>query len=80
MAEVGSVVVDNAAPNAVVPDYDHTIDVSGLTGRYIRVAATREEYLAFTELRAFAAVPEPSSLALVALSLIACTWSCKRRR
>ena len=47
LAEVGSVIVDNAAPNTVAPDYDHTIDVSGMTGRYIRVATTGEEYLAF---------------------------------
>lgn len=68
LAEVGSVLVDNAGPQAVTPDYDLTIDVSGLTGRYIRLETTKEEYLAFTELRAFAAVPEPGTLALLGLA------------
>ena len=71
LAEVGSVIVDNAAWNSPTPDYDHTIDVSGMTGRYIRVETTREEYLSFAELRAFAAVaPEPSSLALLGVAIL----------
>jgi hypothetical protein len=71
LAEVGSVIVDNAAWNSSSPDYDHTIDVSGMTGRYIRVETTREEYLSFTELRAFAAVvPEPSSVALLSVACL----------
>jgi NedA-like, galactose-binding domain len=80
LAEVGSVTVDNAPPNTVVPDYDHTIDLGGMTGRYIRVATTREEYLSFTELRAFAAVPEPSSITLVWLGLLAFRRPFIRRR
>ncbi len=80
LAEVGSVIVDNAAPNAMMPDYDHTIDVSGMTGRYIRVATTREEYLSFTELRAFAAVPEPGAIVLAGLGLLGCAVPRKSRR
>jgi hypothetical protein len=80
LAEIGSVIVDNAAPNSVMPGYDHTIDVSGMTGRYIRLSTTRDEYLAFTELRAFAAVPEPDSLVLAGLGLLACAFRRKTCR
>jgi hypothetical protein len=74
---VGSVVVDNAAPNDVNPGYDHTIDLSGLAGRYVQVETTQGQYLAFTELRVFG-VPEPSSLALASLGILACLRRCKR--
>jgi hypothetical protein len=79
LMEVGFVIVDNDAPNSVTPDYDHTIDVSGMTGRYIRLSPTRDEYLAFTELRAFA-IPEPGSLALAVLSLLVCAFRRNARR
>jgi len=79
LMEVGSLIVDNEAPDSVTPDYDHTIDVSGLTGRYIRLSPTRDEYLAFTELRAFA-IPEPGSLVLAVLSLFGCAFRRTARR
>lgn len=69
LATVGSVIVDNADPKGVAGDYDHTVDLSGLTGQYIRVETTKAEYLSFTELRAFAAVPEPASLSLALFGL-----------
>lgn len=72
LAEVGSVIVDNADPASATPDYDHTIDVSGWTGRYVRVETTQNEYLSFTELRVFAAVPEPSTIALALLGVLGC--------
>ncbi|QDV80222.1 PEP-CTERM sorting domain-containing protein [Botrimarina mediterranea] len=71
LAEVGSVIVDNNGPMGATPDYDLTVDLSGLTGRYLRVETTRDEYLAFTELRAFApAVPEPTAVLLIGAGLL----------
>ena len=70
LTPVGSVIVDNAAYNAANPGYDHAVDVSGMTGRYVRVETTRDEYLAFSELRAFAAVPEPSCAVLWAAAAL----------
>ncbi len=67
LSVVGSVIVDNAAPDAPNPGWDHTVDLSGLTGRYVQVEATQSQYLSFTELRVFAAVPEPDTLALVCI-------------
>ena len=68
-APVGSVIVDNAA-QCRHPGFDHTIDVSGLTGRYVRVETTGGEYLSFTELRAFAVVPEPACAVLWAAAAL----------
>jgi len=72
------VIVDNADPKGITGDYDHTVDLSGLTGQYIRVETTKAEYLSFTELRAFAAVPEPASL-LLALFGLAGSVAIRRR-
>jgi PEP-CTERM motif len=77
---VGSVIVDNADPNGPNPGWDHTVNLSGLTGRYVQVQPTGDQYLSFTELRVFGAVPEPSSLALVSLGLLAYMRRFKRRR
>jgi hypothetical protein len=76
---VGSVIVDNADPNGPNPGWDHTVDLSGLTGRYVQVQPTGDQYLSFTELRVFGAVPEPSSLVLVSLGLLVYLRRCKRR-
>jgi hypothetical protein len=73
---VGSVIVDNAPPDGPNPGWDHTVDLSGLTGRYVQVEATQEQYLSFTELRVFAAVPEPCTLALVCIGF---PWLVYRR-
>jgi hypothetical protein len=74
---VGTRLVDNAAYNASTPDFDHTIDALGLTGRYIRVETTRGEHLSFAELRAFA-VPEPTQLA--GLGTLVVSVAARRRR
>ena len=78
LATVGSVIVDPADPKGATGDFDHTVDLSGLTGRYLRVETTRTEYLSFAELRAFAAVPEPASLVLAVLGLVGCVALGKR--
>jgi hypothetical protein len=72
---VGSAVVNNPAFNTPTPGFDHTIDVSGLVGRYLRVETTQAQFLAFTELRAFA-VPEPAGLLL--LTIAALGWTGRR--
>ena len=69
MTLVDSVIVNNSDVNGATPGYDHTIDLSGVTGQFIRVATTTDSYLAFAELQAFAAVPEPSALVLAGLGL-----------
>jgi hypothetical protein len=66
---VDSVIVDNSDVNGPTPGYDHTIDLSGITGRYIRVSTTSDSYLSFAELQAFA-VPEPSGLVLATFGLV----------
>jgi len=48
------------------PQYDLTLALEGISGRYVRVETTRNEFLAFTELRVLALeptiIPEPSTL------------------
>jgi hypothetical protein len=78
-AEVGSLLVDNSSPMGATPTFDHTIDVSGMTGRYIRLSPTKDEYLAFAELRAFAAVPEPGCIVLVGMVLAGCAMRRSKR-
>jgi hypothetical protein len=70
MSLVDSLIVDNSDVLGTTPGYDHTIDLTGITGRFIRVETTTDSYLAFAELQAFAAVPEPSALALAAFGLV----------
>ena len=53
-AEVFSQVVDSAG----LLNFDHTLDLTDVTGRYLRVETTQNQFLAFAEIRAFA-VPEP---------------------
>ncbi|WP_420844082.1 PEP-CTERM sorting domain-containing protein [Lacipirellula parvula] len=74
LVEVGSRTVAVADPKSSTSDYDHLIDVSGLTGRYLRLETTQNDFLAFAEFRAFAAVPEPATgvLALAGVAAMAC--------
>ena len=69
MNVVDSVIVDNSDVTGPTPGYDHEIDFNGATGEFIRVETTSDSYLAFAELEAFAATPEPSALALVAVGV-----------
>jgi hypothetical protein len=75
---VDSVIVNNSDPSGLTPDYDHAIDLTGVTGRYVRVATTSDSFLAISELQVFAApaVPEPSALALAAIGFVGL---CRRR-
>jgi hypothetical protein len=70
MNVVDSLIVDNSDVTGPMPGYDHTIDLTGVTGEFIRVETTGDSYLAFAELQAFAAVPEPSALVLAGLGLV----------
>lgn len=54
LSEVGAYIVTPNALYGVDPDYDMLINTMGLTGQYVRVETTKGEYLAFSELRAFA--------------------------
>jgi hypothetical protein len=53
-------------PNSTIgnPDfnfgYDHVVNTAGIFGEFIRVETTSDEYLAFSELRAFAGAGSPS--------------------
>lgn len=57
LVEVGARTLTVADPKSSTSDYDHLIDVSGLTGRYLRVETTQNDFLAFTELRPFLSRP-----------------------
>ncbi|QDV75591.1 F5/8 type C domain protein [Planctomycetes bacterium K2D] len=59
LSEVGAFVVTPNALYSEDPDYDLLINTMGLTGRYVRVETTKDEYLAFSELRAFAGSGDP---------------------
>lgn len=63
--EVFSEVVDSAG----LLNYDHTLDLTDVTGRYLRIETTQAEFLAFSEIRAFA-VPEPGAAALLILGAV----------
>ena len=52
--EVGAFIVTPNALYSADPDYDMLINTMGLTGQYVRVETTKGEFLAFSELRAFA--------------------------
>jgi len=73
MQLVDSVTVANNDVNGTSPGYDHAVDLTGITGEFIRVtpgADAGDSYLSFSELEAFAAVPEPSTLALAGLGVL----------
>jgi len=57
---VASSIIDSNMA-ATAQTYDHTIDLGGTTGRYVRVETTRNEYLAFAELRAFGSEAPPAA-------------------
>jgi hypothetical protein len=71
---VDTVDVENSDVNGTTPGYDHAIDLTGITGEFIRVtpgAGAGDSYLSFSELEVFAAtVPEPSTLSLAGLGLL----------
>ncbi len=79
MNVVASAIVDNSDVNGATPGYDHTIDFTGIAGRFLRVETTGDSYLAFSELQVFAAVPEPSILGLVSVATLAVGGLRKRR-
>lgn len=58
--EVYSTVVDSAG----LLNYDHALDLTDVTGRYVRIETTQNQFLAFSEIRAFA-VPEPAAAVLL---------------
>src|SRR5207244_12860107 len=73
MTLVDSVLVNNSDVNGTTPGYDHAVDLTGVTGQYVRLTPGPDagvSYLSFSELQVFAAVPEPSTVALVALGLM----------
>jgi len=49
----GSYTVDNNPLTDPNPGFDHVINTAGISGEFIRIETTRNELLAFTELRAF---------------------------
>jgi hypothetical protein len=61
----GSYIVNNGKlhnpDTSINPDfgYDHLVNTAGISGQFIRVETTGSEYLAFTELRAFAGPGSP---------------------
>ena len=80
MNVVDSVIVDNSDVNGPTPGYDHSIDLTGVTGEFIRVETTSDSYLALAEVQVFAAVPEPSTIVLGGLGLIGLVGLGRSRR
>jgi hypothetical protein len=63
-----STLLDLAGSDLGAPRFDQTVDLNDINGQYIRLTTTTSQFLAFSELEAFAtAVPEPASLALWSL-------------
>jgi hypothetical protein len=58
--------------------FDQTVDLTNVSGQFVRLSATTTgEFLAFSELEVFAAVPEPASFilwSLGGLSLVGYAW------
>jgi hypothetical protein len=53
-AIVDSFVVDHAPASDPAQPYDHLINTAGKVGQYIRIETTKDEFLSFAELRAWA--------------------------
>ena len=70
----GNEVFFDVIDSAGLLEYDHTLDLTDVTGQFIRVETTLPEFLSFAEIRAFA-VPEPG----VAGLLVACAPLMLRR-
>jgi hypothetical protein len=75
---VDSVLVNNSDPSGPTPDYDHAINLTGVTGRYVRVATTTDSFLANSELQVFA-IPKPSTIVLAGLALVGLVVANRRR-
>jgi hypothetical protein len=74
---VSSSLVNNSDVNGATPGYDHAVDLTGVTGQFVRVTPGPDagvSYLSFSELQVFAAVPEPSTLSLAALGFVGLLW------
>lgn len=54
-----SYIVNNNSPTNPDPGYDHLINTVGISGEFIRVETTRDEYLSFAELRVFSGPGTP---------------------
>ena len=54
LVEVSSFIVDHNPPSDPTQPYDHLINTAGAMGQYIRVETTKDEFLSFAELRAWA--------------------------
>ena len=81
---LSTTIVANSDVNGTTPGYDHMIDLTGITGEFVRVTPgpdAGDSYLSFSEVEVFAAVPEPSTFALGAIGLVGLmSRSAARRR
>jgi hypothetical protein len=66
------------------PRYGQTVDLTAVSGQYIRLTALEgggDRFITFAEIEAFATViPEPSSLVLAGVAVAAAAWIHRRRR
>jgi len=62
------------------PQFDLTLALGGIRGRYVRVETTRGEFLAFTELRVFPVVPEPATAMVLLMGAAGVAGYVRKRR
>lgn len=66
------------------PRYDQTINLTNVTGQFIRLTTTSNQFLAFAEIEAFAEIPEPTSICIWSLAGVALVaagyWNRRRAR